>query len=302
MQCTRRWAPWRLKTCWWGSAATATASWPAATQAGRTPHALRGGFGGRATGAGRPGAGSRTGSRAAERAVLGSARCAPSLRAATSLPRRACQACCAGVELVGDETFFDADERFSSGGITPRAGQSAASTELLGEAGAAKAWLCTWAMLLGVAQPQWGDAAQAPQRASACGPSARQPALVFQPPLLALAPPADGCCCITCRHPSLHAGPAIAPPKDLAEFTLKLLQPGSPEYDGVDTSLDVSLRQAPAPAAGGSWSWAVPGPTVSCRLLVSRRPAAAPGTRGPSGWPRACRCHAWAVYSLKLWV
>lgn len=50
--------------------------------------------------------------------------------------------------------------------------------------------------------------------------------------------------------PPLHAGPAcpaIAPPRDLAEFTLKLRQPGSPEYEGVDTSLDVSLRCAPAP-------------------------------------------------------
>ncbi|KAL4443584.1 hypothetical protein ABPG75_011321 [Micractinium tetrahymenae] len=76
----------------------------------------------------------------------------------------------AGVELVGDETFFDADDRLCSGGATPRAGQSPAS------------------------------------------PGPRGPAC-----------------------------PAIAAPQDLAEFTFKLRQPGSPEYEGVDTSLDVSL-------------------------------------------------------------
>lgn len=37
------------------------------------------------------------------------------------------------MELVGEETFFDADERLSSGGLTPRAGQSPASQELAGE-------------------------------------------------------------------------------------------------------------------------------------------------------------------------
>jgi hypothetical protein len=30
--------------------------------------------------------------------------------------------------------------------------------------------------------------------------------------------------------------------QDLAEFTFKLRPPGSPEYEGVDTSLDVTLR------------------------------------------------------------
>ncbi|KAL4447306.1 hypothetical protein ABPG77_007339, partial [Micractinium sp. CCAP 211/92] len=77
----------------------------------------------------------------------------------------------AGVEQVGEETFFDADERLSSGGLTPRASQSLAGQEPVGPA---------------------------------C--------------------------------------PPIAPSRDLAEFTFKLRQPGSPEYEGVDTSLDVSLR------------------------------------------------------------
>ena len=49
---------------------------------------------------------------------------------------------------------------------------------------------------------------------------------------------------LTARAPATRAGPlpSASPAKDLAEFTLKLRQPGSPEYDGVDTSLDVSLR------------------------------------------------------------
>jgi hypothetical protein len=41
---------------------------------------------------------------------------------------------------------------------------------------------------------------------------------------------------------ALSSAPSGHPTKDLAEFTLKLRPPGSPEYEGVDTSLDVSLR------------------------------------------------------------
>ena len=32
--------------------------------------------------------------------------------------------------------------------------------------------------------------------------------------------------------------------RDLAEFTFKLLRPGTPQYEGVDTSLDINLRCA----------------------------------------------------------
>ena len=43
-----------------------------------------------------------------------------------------CVSVCAGVQPVGDDVFFDADDRMASGGISPRGSQSLTSTQLEG--------------------------------------------------------------------------------------------------------------------------------------------------------------------------
>lgn len=40
------------------------------------------------------------------------------------------------------------------------------------------------------------------------------------------------------------AGPGSSQGQDLAEFTFQIRRPGAPDYEGVDSSLDISLRQA----------------------------------------------------------
>ena len=42
-------------------------------------------------------------------------------------------------------------------------------------------------------------------------------------------------------------GPGSSQGQDLAEFTFQIRRPGAPDYEGVDSSLDISLRQAMLP-------------------------------------------------------
>lgn len=56
--------------------------------------------------------------------------------------------------------------------------------------------------------------------------------------------------------PQTPAGGSTPAARDLAEFTLKLRSPGGPEWEGVDTSLDVSLRWVEGVARLLSACWA----------------------------------------------
>ena len=89
----------------------------------------------------------------------------------------------------------------------------------------------------------------------------RQPTapLCVRPGLLPAGPGASGS-----LSQALSSGHAA---QDLAEFTFKLRQPGSPEYEGVDTSLDVSLRWAGGWEEGAvAWRWS--GVLVSFRQHI----------------------------------
>lgn len=146
----------------------------------------------------------------------------------------------AGVEPVGEDVFFDADERLASGGsgaLTPRGSSrsGAGGTPDSGAGGqrgerstpaASHSWVAAAVVLrCGLALLRtFLEAAQ-------LAPSQPHSALPLPP-----GPPPAG--------PAAPPPPAAAPSKDLAEFTFKLRQPGGPEWEGVDSSLDVSLRWA----------------------------------------------------------